>query len=150
MDGRFHTAFTGRVEDAEGEEGIEGEGAGGEHDQDRTYDHDSQSTGTKGVMLVKSSEAEAEGGDSAGNGRGITVEEEEEKEERGIPDNFMFTGLATLQGLSLAVQRGGLTDEQKERYAILLEGGALEGEDDDDDDMMIHSQPWCPWFTCCY
>eukprot|EP00605_Chrysophyceae_sp_TOSAG23-4_P002020 GSChrysophyteH1.ASY1.ANO1.2235.1 assembled CDS len=64
-----------------------------------------------------------------------------------IPDDFMFTNLATLEGLSLAVKRGGLTPEQAQKFEEALAG--IQGEDDDGI-ATIQRQPFCPWYTCCY
>jgi len=64
----------------------------------------------------------------------------------GIPDDFMFTNLATLEALSLAVKRGGLTAEQRRRFDDALAGV---GGDEGEDMVEIQRQPMCPWFYIC-
>ena len=63
----------------------------------------------------------------------------------GIPDDFMFTNLASIEALSLAVKRGGLTAEQRRRFDDALAGGGGDGEDAAE----IQRQPMCPWFVIC-
>ncbi len=63
----------------------------------------------------------------------------------GIPDDFMFTSLASLEAIALAAQRGGLTAEQRRRFEDALAGAA----DDDEDAAVLQKQPLCPWYTCC-
>ena len=75
-----------------------------------------------------------------------------------FPDEFLFTEMATLNGITLAVKNGEMTLEQKR----LLEGhGPESGGGGGVSEMTsgvvpvvgggrIQRQPLCPWFTCCY
>ena len=63
------------------------------------------------------------------------------------PDEFMFTELATLSSIAGIIQRGGLSDQQKN----WLENGVpndIHGSAGTSTEMP--NQPLCPWCTCCY
>jgi len=60
-----------------------------------------------------------------------------------IPDEFMFTDLATLDELSHAVKCGKMTEKQ----AKALETGVVENRTEV---IQKKKEPLCPWFTCCY
>lgn len=62
-----------------------------------------------------------------------------------IPDEFMMTSLAHLNGVSLALKMGGLTAEQQQKYDNAMEG--IQG--DDDEEVEVYKEPYCPWWTCC-
>ena len=82
-----------------------------------------------------------------------------------IPDDFLFTNMATIRELSLSVHEGTLTAAQKEFYdgqaAAETQGGEAgkgakgkgKGERDPNaPSTVIHQsnkQPCCPWFTIC-
>lgn len=76
-----------------------------------------------------------------------------------IPDDFLFTSMATLEQLALSVHEGTLTSEQKAFYedqAAAEKTGAAEGgkkeRDPNAPSTVIHQsskQPCCPWFTIC-
>ncbi len=61
------------------------------------------------------------------------------------PDEFMFTEMATISALAQIIQRGGLTDQQKEWLENGIPEGALAAGDPTD-----MGTPICPWCTCCY
>jgi acyl carrier protein len=66
-----------------------------------------------------------------------------------IPDEFLFTPLATLKEIATAVKEGSLTSEQRRRF----DAGAAAGGDPTSTTVMAQpsrKQPCCPWFTCCY
>jgi acyl-CoA synthetase (AMP-forming)/AMP-acid ligase II len=70
-----------------------------------------------------------------------------------IPDDFMFTSMATLDGLSLAIKMQGLTAQQQRAFDAALageEGGEGGDGDDDIDGPVMQKEPLCPWYTCCY
>jgi acyl carrier protein len=63
-----------------------------------------------------------------------------------IPDEFMFTDLATLEELSHAVKCGTMTEKQ----AKALETGVV---DNKAEAIQKRKEPLCPWFmhfSCCY
>lgn len=89
-----------------------------------------------------------------------------------VSDEFLFTNMATLIELSIAVQHGHLTDEQQQRFesvgpsqpaaaaspsgaapsngrqaATVVGGDAPHGGKRN---ARGSRQPLCPWFTCCY
>ncbi|KAJ1414623.1 hypothetical protein B484DRAFT_164417 [Ochromonadaceae sp. CCMP2298] len=68
-----------------------------------------------------------------------------------IPDDFLFTGLATLEQLALAVQGGQMTEEQRVQYEGMQgEAGGAEVDPNAPSTVMVQRQePCCPWFTCC-
>lgn len=63
-----------------------------------------------------------------------------------IPDEFMFTDLATLEELSHAVKCGRMTEKQ----AKALESGVLDSREGEGLAVQKKREPLCPWFTCCY
>lgn len=65
-----------------------------------------------------------------------------------IPDEYLFTPLATLDELAAAVHIGTLTSEQRRKF----DAGAVAGgsEANSTTVMVQKKQPCCPWFTCCY
>ena len=90
-----------------------------------------------------------------------------------IPDEYMFTTLASLDSLVNAVKHGtiyllcrylhhgiltffsigGLTEQQLEDFAA--SEGPQQGDTGDQGERVVpvverSSEPWCPWFTCCY
>ena len=62
-----------------------------------------------------------------------------------IPDDFMFSSLAHLNGISLAIKMQELTPEQKRKFEEALAGEEGEGEDGP----IMHKEPMCPWYICC-
>ena len=72
-----------------------------------------------------------------------------------IPDEFMFTQLATIEGLAQCVKIGHLTAEQQ---AMLQGGGGSSAAGGQPDVATLSTvevvgarkEPLCPWFTCCY
>lgn len=74
-----------------------------------------------------------------------------------VPDEFNFSDIATLLELSIAVQNGGLTADQRQRFEANA-GGAAGGAGNANGQKSAAStasvaprrQPFCPWFTCCY
>jgi len=67
-----------------------------------------------------------------------------------IPDDFMFTSAATLQGLSTAVKKGGLTEQQQHQLEAAQNGEGGAGEGMESIEVVNLKQPMCPWFYCCY
>ena len=85
-----------------------------------------------------------------------------------IPDEFVFSNLATLSELAQAVKIGHLTDDQKHRFEHVAgathqlpageqaAGGGTNqpnARNTPDYSNVVTSpprQPLCPWFTCCY
>jgi acyl-CoA synthetase (AMP-forming)/AMP-acid ligase II len=57
-----------------------------------------------------------------------------------IPDIFLMTDFATIQGLAATIKRGGLTDEQQ---------NALADIDDGTVEVVNMKQPLCPWQKTC-
>ena len=87
-----------------------------------------------------------------------------------IPDEFLFTNLATLNELALAVKEGSrfysiqfiiflfsgcdlyigsLTPSQKQRFESSAGAASVDAESPTTIPIS-HTEPWCPWFTCCY
>lgn len=88
-----------------------------------------------------------------------------------IPDEFVFSHLATLQELAKAVKAGHLTEDQKHRFEHQGGGQAASGDLEQSNNpkpgntgaagargnqsvsnVVVVNQrtPCCPWFTCCY
>lgn len=89
-----------------------------------------------------------------------------------VPDDFLFSPMATLLELTLAVQHGRLTAEQRQRYESGPGGsGSSDNAGGSGEGGELHGkgkaaavavgggggrrgggmrQPLCPWFTCCY
>ncbi len=73
-----------------------------------------------------------------------------------IPDEFIFSPIATLDELSVSVKKGCLTDEQRQRFEAAHTGDAQKTEHTAEDGGKSttiptnYRQPICPWFTCCY
>lgn len=79
-----------------------------------------------------------------------------------IPDDFLFTSMATLQQLAQSVHAGTLTPEQRAFYddhaaadkATGADGKAGSKERDPNAPstviMQSNKQPCCPWFTICF
>ena len=63
-----------------------------------------------------------------------------------LPDEFIFSQLATIDGIALAIKNGGLTDSQKEE----LETAEREMAMDQPAAPRKVKEPFCPWWTCCY
>jgi len=56
-----------------------------------------------------------------------------------LPDEFLFTTMATLAGIAQAARLGKLTEQQQ---------AAMEGVESVE--VVQTKQPLCPWFVCCY
>lgn len=85
-----------------------------------------------------------------------------------VKDEFLFTNMATLVELSIAVQHGSLTEEQEQRFettgsAVGGNAGANASTGAGKQAATVvgdtaggnrrgrgSRQPLCPWFTCCY
>ncbi len=67
-----------------------------------------------------------------------------------IPDEFLFTPLATLDELAKAVHVGTLTTEQRRKFDAGAAAGGAGDESRSTTVMTAKKQPCCPWFTCCY
>eukprot|EP01038_Epipyxis_sp_PR26KG_P004483 gene4483-6337_t len=74
-----------------------------------------------------------------------------------IPDEFMFTSLACVNELAIAVKNGELTDEQKQKLESIgtnkNNNNVADEVDEEGNTTQIpvtYKQPLCPWFTCCY
>ena len=65
-----------------------------------------------------------------------------------IPDEFMFTDLATLDELSHTVKYGRMTEKQ----AKAMETGIVDNREGGGGGVNVQKkrEPLCPWFTCCY
>ena len=65
-----------------------------------------------------------------------------------IPDEFLFSQLATLQGIASAVKLGELTTDQRAE----LEAAEREMQGDAGAAPVVQrrKEPFCPWWTCCY
>ncbi len=85
---------------------------------------------------------------------------------KGIPDEFMFTPMATLNELAKTITEGTLTETQQSSLDAAL---ASQGGGDKQTDgtaaasgsgqqaplrsapvVEMRKEPCCPWFTCCY
>lgn len=77
-----------------------------------------------------------------------------------IPDEFVFSTMATIYELSVAVKEGKLTAEQKHRFDSFqasstpqagagAAGAANPAQAAGTTIVVSHRQPCCPWFTCC-
>ena len=74
-----------------------------------------------------------------------------------IPDEFVFSPIATLKELAAAVKLGHLSDDQRQRYENVgasnpshnINNNAAAGPRAE---VVVVNQrtPCCPWFTCCY
>lgn len=62
-----------------------------------------------------------------------------------LSDEFIFSQLATIDGIVEAVKNGGLTDAQKEALEAAEREMAMEEKYP-----VNKKQPLCPWWTCCY
>jgi acyl-CoA synthetase (AMP-forming)/AMP-acid ligase II/acyl carrier protein len=56
-----------------------------------------------------------------------------------VPDEFLFTTMATLEGIAEAAKLGRLTERQQ---------AAMDGVESVE--VVQTKQPLCPWFVCCY
>lgn len=63
----------------------------------------------------------------------------------GLPDEFFFTQLCTIDELAQAVHTGELTPKQKHA----MDAGMIDNGDGQSTNIEVHSEPLCPWFTCC-
>ncbi len=124
----------------ENENDMQVEGGKGEDGEDKEFEVELISS-TGGTGTEEKSAAAAIGVVGGGGS-------DESELERGIPDDFLFTTLASLEGLALAVKLGGLTMEQNSAFERAL-SGVLE-EDDDGMVADIQRQPMCPWFVMCF
>lgn len=64
-----------------------------------------------------------------------------------IPDEFVFSNMATLEELSVAVKLGHLSELQLQKFhhsAQTVHNPSQENVP------VVTRQPLCPWFTCCY
>ena len=59
----------------------------------------------------------------------------------------MFTELATISSIAAVIQRGGLSDQQKEWLENGIPEGGIAGNNTSTE---MPATPLCPWFTCCY
>jgi len=126
LDSQFYTAGAKRVCAAPNREGNDAADDAGDSEETPALATNSAATGAESAAT------------GAGAGAGAAL--------GGIPDDFMFTNLATLEALSLAVQRGGLTSEQRRRFEDALAGV---GGNDGEEMAEIQRQPMCPWFYIC-
>jgi len=62
-----------------------------------------------------------------------------------VPDEFLFTQMASVASLADIVRAGGLSAEQREA----LESGVVEGADGQRTAVVAERQPLCPWFVLC-
>ena len=62
-----------------------------------------------------------------------------------IPDEFMFTSLATLANFSVAAKHGSLTEEQQRE----LEEGLAPAPGTGTSTIQLKDEPCCPWFLMC-
>lgn len=69
-----------------------------------------------------------------------------------VPDEFLFTDLASIAELVESIRMGGLTPEQKEQVDSGVKvAGPGDGTDGRSTTQQIsRKEPLCPWFTCCY
>jgi hypothetical protein len=71
-----------------------------------------------------------------------------------MPDEFIFSSLATLEELSIAVKKGSLTESQKQRFESAHNHSNSSNNPDEEGKSTIvpanNRQPICPWFFCCY
>eukprot|EP00606_Chrysophyceae_sp_TOSAG23-5_P000911 GSChrysophyteH2.ASY1.ANO1.636.1 assembled CDS len=125
----------------ENENDMQVEGGKGEDGRDKEFEVELISS-TGGTGTEEKSAAAAIGAVGGGGGS------DESELERGIPDDFLFTTLASLEGLALAVKLGGLTMEQSSAFERALSG--VQEEDDDGMVADIQRQPMCPWFVMCF
>ena len=98
-------------------------------------------TGSAGASSSSSSQADAAS-------EAETETDAEAEAEAGIPDDFLFTTLASLESLAHAVRRGGLSLQQKNAFERALAG--IQDEDEDGMVVEIQRQPVCPWFVVCF
>ncbi len=71
-----------------------------------------------------------------------------------VPDEFLFTPMATLKELAATVRHGTLTPEQRRKFEAGVAAGANNTDPNAQSTTVMmpaaRKQPMCPWFTCCY
>ena len=67
-----------------------------------------------------------------------------------VPDDFLFTQLATLSELAGIVKVGSLSNDQKHNFESLQTNKDVNNKDNSSTEVIHYKQPLCPWFTCCY
>ena len=66
-----------------------------------------------------------------------------------LSDEFIFSQLATIDGIGEAIKNGGLTDTQKEALEAAERELAMD-QANGAKPVVKKIEPFCPWWTCCY
>lgn len=68
-----------------------------------------------------------------------------------VPDEWMFSELATLSEMSVLVRNGSLTEAQQQALQQAMTAGPDQQQPNGPGAAVAgQKQPCCPWFTCCY